>query len=309
MEHISVLLNEAVDGLEIRPDGVYVDATLGRGGHSRKIAEKLTSGRLIAFDLDEQAIEETKLLLADLMEKITIVHANFADMKQELLKLGIEKVDGILMDLGVSSPQFDDPARGFSYRYDARLDMRMDQTKELSAYEVINNYRFDQLMKIFSHYGEEPFAKNIARKIEAARVKAPIETTLQLVDVIRSALPAKVLSKKGHPAKQVFQAIRIEVNGELDSLKQALSDGITLLNDRGTFCVITFHSLEDRMVKEMFKEVSTVYVPKKLPIAQLPQANYEVTTRKPIIADESELSENQRSHSAKLRILRKTGGK
>ena len=307
MEHISVLLQASIAGLDIKPDGIYVDATLGRGGHSLLIAKQLKNGKLVCFDRDAKAIEESKTTLADHLAKITFIKANFASMEEQLDTLNIHGVDGILIDLGVSSPQFDDPQRGFSYRNDARLDMRMDQTQTLSAWEVVNKYPFNDLMRIISRYGEESFAKQIARKIEARRAIQTIDTTLDLVDVIKSALPSKVLSKKGHPAKQTFQAIRIEVNGELDALQQVLQQGIRLLNPDGRFCVITFHSLEDRIVKDRFNEVSTVKVLRKLPIADLPQADFEVITRKALVADDEELNENKRSHSAKLRILRKRG--
>ncbi len=307
MEHISVLLHEAIAGLEIKPDGIYVDATLGRGGHSLQIASKLTTGKLFCFDRDASAIAESKETLRSVLDKITFIQANFAQMEEQLNQIGIHEVDGILVDLGVSSPQFDDPARGFSYRFDARLDMRMDQSQSLSAWEVVNQYTFVDLMRILHRYGEEPFAKQIARKIEAQRQIKPIDTTLQLVDVIKSALPSKVLSKKGHPAKQTFQALRIEVNGELDALQEMLEQGIRLLNENGRFCIITFQSLEDRIVKDRFNEVSTIHVPRKLPLADLPVADYEFITRKAIVASEAELAINNRSHSAKLRILRKRG--
>lgn len=307
MEHISVLLQASLAGLDIKKDGIYVDATLGRGGHSLQIVQRLTTGRLYCFDRDAKAIAESQTPLADYLDKITFIKANFAQMEEKLNALGITSVDGILIDLGVSSPQFDDPQRGFSYRSDARLDMRMDQAQSLDAWEVVNRYPFNDLMRIISRYGEESFAKQIARKIEARRQLQSIDTTLDLVDVIKSALPSKVLAKKGHPAKQTFQAIRIEVNSELDALQAVLEQGIRLLKYNGRFCVITFHSLEDRIVKERFNEVSTIKVPRKLPIADLPIADYEVITRKALIADEEELTLNKRSHSAKLRILRKRG--
>ena len=307
MEHISVLLQASLAGLDIKKDGIYVDATLGRGGHSLQIVQRLTTGRLYCFDRDAKAIAESQTPLSGYLDKITFIKANFAQMEEKLNALGITSVDGILIDLGVSSPQFDDPQRGFSYRSDARLDMRMDQAQSLDAWEVVNRYPFNDLMRIISRYGEESFAKQIARKIEARRQLQSIDTTLDLVDVIKSALPSKVLAKKGHPAKQTFQAIRIEVNSELDALQAVLEQGIRLLKYNGRFCVITFHSLEDRIVKERFNEVSTIKVPRKLPIADLPLADYEVITRKALIADEEELTLNKRSHSAKLRILRKRG--
>ncbi|MCF0113824.1 MAG: 16S rRNA (cytosine(1402)-N(4))-methyltransferase RsmH [Erysipelotrichaceae bacterium] len=303
MKHYSVLLKECIENLAVKPDGIYVDGTLGRAGHASHVAALLDQGKLIGFDKDETALTESKEVLAPYASKVVLVRDDFCHLKDRLKELGIEKVDGILLDLGVSSPQFDDAQRGFSYRFDARLDMRMDQSQELSAYEVVNNYSYEQLVSILYRYGEEKFAKQIARSIEKNR---PIETTFELVEVIKKALPAKVLSKKGHPAKQTFQAIRIEVNHELDSLEEALRDGLDLLNVGGRFCVITFHSLEDRMVKDVFRDASEAEkIDKRIPLRadQLPQANYRLVSKKAIVASEEELSENNRSHSAKLRVI------
>lgn len=306
MEHKSVLLYETIDALNIDPDGIYVDGTLGRGGHSKLLLSKLKSGHLYAFDKDETAIEESKVVLQDYLDKVTFIHSDFSQMKSCFLEQGVSKVNGFMMDLGVSSPQFDDPSRGFSYRFDARLDMRMDQSAPLSAYEVVNDYTYEQLVSILLRYGEEKNAKQIARSIERERAKHPIETTFELVDVIKKALPNKVLNKKGHPAKQTFQAIRIEVNHELDSLEQGVDDACSLLKVNGRGAIITFHSLEDRIVKTKFKELSSIpYIDAKLPIkeSEKPHASYELITKKAITSDEQELNENHRSHSAKLRVI------
>ena len=305
MSHIPVLYTQSLEGLNIKPDGIYVDCTLGRGGHSLGILSKLTTGRLIGIDQDAQAIIEAGENLNAYADKITLVHDNFSHIKTILESLSIDKVDGILLDLGVSSPQFDDPQRGFSYRHDARLDMRMDQRQALDAYTVVNTYPYERLVQIMLSYGEEPNAKQIARAIEKTRLDHPIETTFQLVDVIKSALPAKVLSQKGHPAKQVFQALRIEVNQELSILEGTLNDCIRFLNQDGRIAVITFHSLEDRIVKKVFSAYSTVTVPSKLPVLGTPKADYELFDKKHSRATEKELQDNPRAHSAKLRILRK----
>jgi len=304
-QHIPVLYHQSLEGLNIKPHGIYVDCTLGRGGHSLGILALLTSGRLIGLDQDEQAIKEASENLKAYLEKITLVHDNFRNIKSIMNDLSISSVDGILMDLGVSSPQFDDPQRGFSYRYDARLDMRMDRRQAIDAFYVVNSYPYERLVQIFLSYGEEPYAKQIARAIEKQRSLAPIETTFQLVDVIKSALPSKVLSQKGHPAKQVFQALRIEVNQELSILEGTLRDAISLLNHDGRLAVITFHSLEDRIVKKVFAEMSKVNVPSKLPVLGTPKADYELIDKKHSRANETELIENPRAHSAKIRILRK----
>ncbi len=309
MKHYSVLLYESLDLLDIKPDGVYVDGTLGRGGHSSKIAEKLTTGHLYSFDKDMTAIEESSVRLEPFKEKVTLIHSDFSHMKEKLNELDVHEIDGLILDLGVSSPQFDDPERGFSYRFDARLDMRMDQSQSLSAYEVINEYDFRDLQHIFRKYGEEPFAGPIAKKICERRQIRPIETTFELVDVIKEALPMKVKAKKGHPAKKVFQAIRIEVNHELDSLELGLKDGLSMLKKGGKAAVITFHSLEDRIVKDMFVEHSSVEkVDKRIPLRpdQIKEADYQLLNKKPILPSDDENEENNRSHSAKLRgIMRK----
>ena len=304
MKHVSALLNETVDLLNVKPDGIYVDGTLGRGGHTSLLLSRLTTGHVYAFDKDQQAIEESKVNLQKYEGKVTFIHSDFGNMKEALKEYGISKVDGVMMDLGVSSPQFDDPSRGFSYRFDARLDMRMDQSQDLDAYKVVNTYSFANLTKILSRYGEVRFAKQIARAIEKARQEKPIETTFELVDIIKSALPAAELRKKGHPAKQTFQALRIEVNDELGSLRRGLEEACDLLNVHGRCAVITFHSLEDRMVKQTFKDLTTApFVDPKIPLTvdQMEQASFLNLTKKPIVADEEESIENRRSHSAKLR--------
>lgn len=304
MEHQPILLNEVIEALGIKPNGIYVDCTFGRGGHSQAILKLLPKGRLIVLDQDQQAIH-TAHLLQVAYPQITVVKTNFKHLKSVLKELDIQAVDGILMDLGVSSPQFDDPSRGFSYRFDAMLDMRMDQTQSLNAQDVVNNYKFEELVRIFRLYGEEAFAKQIARKIEAYRQNKRIESTLELVSIIKSALPSAVLSKKGHPAKQVFQALRIEVNAELDVLASSLEAAIQSLREDGRLAVITFHSLEDRMVKQSFIAHSRIDTPAHLPIIHLPQADYSVLYSKAILPSEKELEENSRARSAKLRVLRK----
>ena len=282
MEHISVLLNESIKMLQIKDDGIYVDCTLGRGGHSSEILKRCKHGHLYAFDCDQNAIDESFGRLQAIGDNFTCIHSPFENLKTELAKYGVTSVDGIFMDLGVSSPQFDDGKRGFSYRMDARLDMRMDQSQSLDAYEVVNTYSLDDLVRILKRYGEEPFAYKIANRIVKVREEKPIETTLELVDVIKSALPPAVLRKKGHPAKQTFQAIRIEVNHELDQLEIALKDGLKLLKPHGRMAVITFHSLEDRIVKDIFKEVAVAKkVNKRLPQIGVENLEYQLINRKP----------------------------
>jgi len=308
MLHKSVLLNESIEHLAIKPDGIYVDGTLGRAGHSSEILKRLSNGHLYDFDKDEQAIKESDPILKEIGNNYTLINQDFRNIKTVLSEYEINKVDGVLLDLGVSSPQFDDPERGFSYRFDAYLDMRMDQNQALSAYEVVNTYSEKQLTDIFYQYGEERFAKQIARKILKARSLKPIMTTFELVDVIKSALPYKELSKKGHPAKQTFQALRIEVNGELEALKQGLKEAIELLAKDGRICVISFHSLEDRIVKNLFKEYTVVdKMDRRIPILpkDIKMAEYELITNKPITASDEENRENNRSHSAKLRVLKR----
>jgi len=309
MEHQSVLLNETIAALQVKPEGIYVDGTLGRGGHSKVLAQQLTSGHLYAFDKDETAIEESREVLKDEIDRITLIHGDFRTMKEALNRLGITKVDGVMMDLGVSSPQFDDPSRGFSYRYDARLDMRMDQSQSKDAWQVVNTYSEQELTRILHTYGEERYASSIARMIVKERAEHPVDTTLQLVDIIRRALPAREVNRKGHPAKKTFQALRIEVNGELEALQQGLSEAADLLALHGRLAVITFQSLEDRIVKDYFRDLTSVpYVAPKLPIpeSEIEQASFALVTRKPVTADEEELNENHRAHSAKLRAIERT---
>lgn len=306
MKHYSVLLQESIDNLAIHSDGIYVDGTLGRGGHSAEILARIPQGHLYAFDRDASAIEESRERLAQIGNNVTLIHSNFSNLKRELTARGVTGIDGMVLDLGVSSPQFDEAQRGFSYRFDAPLDMRMDQSQKLSAYQVVNEWEYQELVRIFFQFGEESFAKQIARKIEKAREIKPIETTFALVDVIKSALPAKVLNKKGHPAKKVFQAIRIAVNDELGELQLVLRDALELLHVGGRLCVISFQSLEDRIVKDTFSSCSKPkQYDKRIPI--LPQdmeaAPYRLLNKKPITATEEELRENMRSHSAKLRCI------
>lgn len=306
MKHYSVLLQESIDNLAIHSDGIYVDGTLGRGGHSAEILARIPQGHLYAFDRDASAIEESRERLAQIGNNVTLIHSNFSNLKRELTARGVTGIDGMVLDLGVSSPQFDEAQRGFSYRFDAPLDMRMDQSQKLSAYQVVNEWEYQELVRIFFQFGEESFAKQIARKIEKAREVKPIETTFALVDVIKSALPAKVLNKKGHPAKKVFQAIRIAVNDELGELQLVLRDALELLHVGGRLCVISFQSLEDRIIKDTFSSCSKPkQYDKRIPI--LPQdmeaAPYRLLNKKPITATEEELRENMRSHSAKLRCI------
>ena len=311
-DHTTVLLKETVDGLNINPDGIYVDCTLGGAGHSEYLVKQLSSkGRLICFDQDTTAIENAKIRLADYLDRVTFVHSNFRYLKEELNNLGIFEVDGILYDLGVSSPQLDTPERGFSYNHDAPLDMRMDQTATLTARTVLNDWPYEDLVRIFFRYGEEKFSKQIARKIEQAREKQPIETTGELVDLIKAGIPAAARRKGGHPAKRVFQAVRIAVNDELGAAEDSLMDAIDLIKVGGRISVITFHSLEDRLTKTIFKEASSLPdLPPGLPI--IPdhlKPTLKLITRKPILPSEEELANNNRSRSAKLRIVEKINDK
>jgi 16S rRNA (cytosine1402-N4)-methyltransferase len=307
-EHETVLKEETIEGLNINPDGTYVDCTLGGGGHSERILQELSAkGTLIAFDQDEKALSFAKKRLEPYSSNIQFVHNNFLHLKDELEAREIKAVDGFVFDLGVSSPQFDEPERGFSYRYDAPLDMRMDQTQELTAYEVLNHWSFHELMVIISKYGEEKFAKHIARKIEKYRETTAIETTFQLVDIIKDAIPAPARRKGGHPAKRTFQAIRIAVNDELNVFEKAIADAISFTKPGGRIAVITFHSLEDRICKQVFKKKSSYpELPKGLPVIPkefMPELM--LVSRKPILASEEELAINNRAHSAKLRIAEK----
>lgn len=302
-KHVPVLLNECIEGLNINPSDIYVDATLGRGGHSSEILKRLKDGHLYCFDQDQQAIDESKDRLSKISNHFTIIHANFSEMKDKLNELGVEKVNGILFDLGVSSAQFDDADRGFSYRYDAKLDMRMNKDNSLSAYDVVNTYSLQDITRVLKEYGEEKFAYQIAKNIVKARENKPIETTFQLVDIIKSSLPMKALSSKGHPAKQTFQAIRIEVNNELDALKKALKSALDLLLPNGRICVITFNSLEDRIVKNIFKEVTFEGEGSRVLPLEKKNVLFSIVNRKVIVPKEKELENNPRSKSAKLRII------
>jgi 16S rRNA (cytosine1402-N4)-methyltransferase len=304
--HRSVLLNEAVEGLNIRPDGIYVDGTLGGAGHSLEIVKRLTTGRLIGIDQDEDAIGAAKERLKGYEDRVTVVKNNFENVRTVLDSLGIEKVDGILLDLGVSSYQFDEGDRGFSYRTDAPLDMRMDRQSEKTAADIVNGYSESELYRIIRDYGEEPFAKNIAKHIVRYRDQEPIQTTLQLVEIIKSAIPAKIRAKGGHPAKQTFQAIRIECNRELDVLSKFLLVVADALQGNGRIAIITFHSLEDRIVKNAFRTLENPCTcPKNLPCVCGKKPLGKVITRKPILPSEEEMIENPRSKSAKLRIFEK----
>jgi 16S rRNA (cytosine1402-N4)-methyltransferase len=304
--HYSVLLKESIDALQIKPDGIYVDATLGGAGHSSEILKQLTKGgKLYSFDQDITAIKASRDKLAAIGNNFEIIQSNFVNLKEELESRGVTKIDGIIFDLGVSSPQLDERERGFSYHQEARLDMRMDQSQGLSAYEVVNEYSFHDLLRIISRYGEEQYAKQIAREIERTRAVKPIETTLELVDAIKRAMPEKAKREK-HPAKRTFQAIRIEVNQELTILPRAFVDAINLLNVEGIIAIITFHSLEDKIAAKILKEHSTVDVPRGIPVIpdnMLPIL--ELVNRKAIMASDTELEANNRSHSARLRVGKK----
>ncbi len=305
--HVSVLLEECIDGLNIKEDGIYVDGTLGGAGHSKEIVKKLTSGKLIGIDQDTNAINKAKEVLKDDIDKVIVVHDNFKNIKNVLKNLGIEKVDGILLDLGVSSHQLDEGDRGFSYKKDAPLDMRMNREQKLSAWDVVNTYSVEELERIIKDYGEENWAKRIAKFIEAEREEKSIDTTEDLVEVIKKAVPSGARRDGPHPAKRTFQAIRIEVNNELGIIKQTILDGCEALNKKGRMCIITFHSLEDRIVKETFKELFKECIcPTGFPICQCDKKReVKIITRKPIIASEEELEVNRRSRSAKLRIIEK----
>ncbi|CAM3924609.1 16S rRNA (cytosine(1402)-N(4))-methyltransferase [Bacillus cereus] len=307
-KHVTVLLKETVDGLDIKPGGTYVDCTLGGGGHSSYLLSQLTDGgKLIAFDQDEIAIQNAKEKFSSYGEQFVTVKSNFRYLSEKLHELGITEVDGILFDLGVSSPQLDTPERGFSYHHDAPLDMRMDQDAPLTAYDVVNSWSYEQLVRIFFQYGEEKFSKQIARKIEAYRENKAIETTGELVELIKEGIPAPARRTGGHPAKRVFQAIRIAVNDELKVFEEALESAIEMVKPGGRVSVITFHSLEDRICKTTFKRNSTTpQLPPGLPI--IPdefKPKLKLITRKPILPSDIELEENNRARSAKLRIAEK----
>ena len=305
-KHTSVLLEETVDGLNIKPDGIYVDGTLGGGGHAYEVCARLSSkGRFIGIDQDEAAIEAASIRLRDFGERVTIVRSNYCDMKLRLQELGIDKVDGIVLDLGVSSYQLDTAERGFSYRVDAPLDMRMDRRQKMTARDIVNDYSEMDLFRIIRDYGEDKFAKNIAKHIVMEREKGPIETTGQLIEIIKRAIPMKFQKTAGHPAKRTFQAIRIELNRELEVLRESLDDMIELLNEDGRICIITFHSLEDRIVKSIFKRnEDPCTCPSHFPVCVCGNVSKgTVITRKPILPSEEEQEINSRSKSAKLRIF------
>ncbi len=304
MKHYSVMLNESIDGLNIKSDGIYVDATLGYGGHSSEILKRLETGHLYSFDQDEEAIKYSKDRLKKIGKNFTIIYSNFKDLKKKLKEQHITKVDGILFDLGLSSPQIDDASRGFSFMQDAPLDMRMDKNRKFDAKKVVNEYSIEELSRIFFTYGEEKMSKVIAKKIVATRLDKEISTTKELVQIIESAVGAKYFNKF-HPERQIFQAIRIEVNGELTVLTEVLPDAIDLLNKGGRISVITFHSLEDRIVKQIFKKESEIDdLVKGLP--EIPEKylpKLKLINKKPILPSEEEIKENSRSKSAKLRIV------
>ena len=308
-KHTSVLLEETVDGLNIKPDGIYVDGTLGGGGHAYEVCSRLSNkGRFIGIDQDEAAIEAAGARLSDFGERVTIVRSNYCDMKLRLQELGIDKVDGIVLDLGVSSYQLDTAERGFSYRVDAPLDMRMDRRQKMTAKDIVNDYSEMDLFRIIRDYGEDKFAKNIAKHIVMEREKGPIETTGQLIEIIKRAIPMKFQKTAGHPAKRTFQAIRIELNRELEVLRDTLDDMIELLNKDGRICIITFHSLEDRIVKSIFKRnEDPCTCPSHFPVCVCGNVSKgKVITRKPILPSDEELEENSRSKSAKLRIFERS---
>lgn len=307
--HKSVLLNETIDGLNIQPDGIYVDGTLGGGGHAYEVCRRLgDKGSIVGIDQDAAAIEAAGNRLKDFGEKVTIVRSNYCDMKSKLHELGIDKVDGIVLDLGVSSYQLDTAERGFSYREDAPLDMRMDTRQKMTARDIVNDYEEMELYRVIRDYGEDKFAKNIAKHIVAARKVKPIETTGELTEIIRASIPMKYQKKSGHPAKRTFQAIRIELNRELEVLKDSLDDMIDLLNPGGRLCIITFHSLEDRIVKSAFrKNENPCTCPSDFPVCVCGKVSKgSILTRKPILPSEKEMEENSRAKSAKLRIFERS---
>jgi len=306
--HKPVLLDECLEALDIKPDGIYLDGTLGRAGHSLEILRRLDTGRLIGLDRDMTAIEAARERLAEFGDRVTLVHSNFSELEQVLRQLDVDGVDGMLFDLGVSSPQLDEAHRGFSYMQDAPLDMRMDATAQLDAYQVVNTWSYEELRRILFDYGEERYAPQIAKAITRRREEKPIETTLELVEIIRSAMPAAALREKQHPAKRSFQAIRIAVNGELDALVPMLQAAADGLKPGGRLAVITFHSLEDRIVKQTMKELATgCTCPPQFPVCVCgKKPKMDLVTRKPIVAGAEELEYNPRARSAKLRVAERT---
>ena len=307
--HKSVLLNETIDALQIKPDGIYVDGTLGGGGHSYEICKRLSDkGRLIGIDQDAAAIEAATERLGEFKDRVTIIRSNYCEMKRQLNSIGVTAVDGLILDLGVSSYQLDTAERGFTYREDVPLDMRMDQRQARTAKDIVNDYSEMELYRIIRDYGEDKFAKNIAKHIVQARQEKPLETTGELIQAIKAAIPMKVRAVGGHPAKKTFQAIRIELNNELGVLKDSLDDMVDLLNDKGRLCIITFHSLEDRIVKNHFRTSENPCIcPKEFPVCVCGRISKgKVITRKPILPGEEELEENSRSKSAKLRVFERS---
>ena len=308
-KHRPVMLNECIEALQIKPDGIYVDGTLGGAGHSKEILKRLSlNGLLIGIDQDEEAISYSRVELSKISNRYKIVKSNFSNIKNILSDLNISTLDGALFDLGVSSPQFDEDYRGFSYRFNNKLDMRMDLSSSLTAYDVVNTYSFKELLRVFKEYGEDKYSYNIAKNIVKERDIKPIVTTFDLVDIIKRSKPLKELNKVGHPAKQIFQAIRIEVNNELNVLKKALEDVINSLNINGRVCVITFHSLEDRIVKNLFKKYSVVEgnrINDFRKAKDIEEANFIEVNKKVIVPSEEEIINNPRSKSAKLRILKR----
>lgn len=307
-DHYSVLKEKTLEGMAIKPDGTYVDCTVGGGGHSERIASQLgENGLLIAFDQDLEALEAAESKLQHYRDRILFIHSNFRNLEESLASHNIDRIDGILFDLGVSSPQLDQGARGFSYQHDAILDMRMNQEQELDAKKIVNTWSYNGLVKTFFKYGEEKFSKQIARKIEAYRKEQPIDTTHQLVEIIKEAIPAPARRKGGHPAKRIFQALRIAVNNELEAFNDALHQAAKVINVNGRIAVITFHSLEDRLCKQAFKKWSTTkQVPRNLPvIPEDHKAPFKIINKKPILPGDEELNANRRSRSAKLRVTEK----
>lgn len=308
-KHVSVLLNEAIESLNIKDGGTYVDLTLGRAGHSKEILKRIPNGKLYSFDKDEDAIKQSEEVLSKVGKNYKIIRSDFRFFRNELEKLGVSSVDGILVDLGVSSPQFDDEERGFSYRGDAILDMRMDRRQELNAKYIVNNYSFEKLLKVFKEYGEDKYSYNIAKNIVKYRQEKEIKTTQELVEIIKRSKPSSELAKKGHPAKQIFQALRIEVNDELGALKDMLDDAIETLSVGGRLCIITFHSLEDRIVKNAFTKVSKIEGSRHN-VFSLPteddEPKYKMINNKVIIPSEEEMIENPRAKSAKMRVLERS---
>ncbi|MCP1108650.1 16S rRNA (cytosine(1402)-N(4))-methyltransferase RsmH [Ohessyouella blattaphilus] len=308
-KHTTVLLDETVDGLNVKPDGIYVDGTLGGGGHAYQVCKKLTGkGSIIGIDQDEEALKAAGTRLEDFGDKVTLIRSNYKDMQVKLLEIGVDKVDGIILDLGVSSYQLDNKERGFSYREDAPLDMRMDNRQEKTAKDIVNTYSEMDLYRVIRDYGEDKFAKNIAKHIVAERAQRSIDTTGQLVEIIKQAIPMKVRKKAGHPAKKTFQALRIELNRELEVLRDSLDSMIEILNPQGRICIITFHSLEDRIVKNIFRTAENPCIcPPEFPVCVCGRASKgKVITRKPILPSAEEMEENSRSKSAKLRIFERS---